>query len=140
MFPGNDNYYVYIDENGRVQKVKPIKIEIMTVDEINKLDDLGEHATIEVSCPHTIRHPVEEAIKNRKNIVHWMLRHDVRRKPEAQFKPFICKYDIKPITDPRCFDANGVPLCDKCERTNDQHKSENNDSEEPLLDKDDLPF
>ena len=140
LFPGDDNYYVYIDENGRVQKVKPIKIEIMTVDEINKLDDLGEHATIEVSCPHTIRHPVEEAIKNRKNIVHWMLRHDVRRKPEAQFKPFICKYDIKPITDPRCFDANGVPLCDKCERTNDQHKSENNDSEEPLLDKDDLPF
>ena len=74
LFPSEDHDYVCITEEGRVKRVEPINIEITTLDELIKLDQLGEHATIEVSCSLSIKQPVMEAIKSHKNIVSWTLR------------------------------------------------------------------
>ena len=119
LYPSDDKDYVCIDENGRLEAVKPIKIEITTLDEISKLDNLPARSIIEVQCPVAIREGVVEAIENNKNIVSWTVRHDgILRKASA---PTISKSSSEEPTI----------------KTSVQNK--NNESN-PIFIDDDLPF
>lgn len=88
LFPSEDKDYVYIDEeSGRVNRIKPIKLEISTIDEINKLDELPNHATIEVLCPSEIYQKVLEAIESHKNIASWTLYRCTNKKSDNNTAP-----------------------------------------------------
>ena len=80
LFPTEDRYYVYINGQGRVERVRPIQIDIYSLEDVDELKCLPNHATIEVSCTNELYDRVKTIIENDANIASWSLKRLVKKK------------------------------------------------------------